>query len=162
MSTINLYNQPGSKMRFTTYTDYSLRVLMYLAHNTQETSTITEMSNFFKISRNHLVKVVHHLGIIGYIETIQGRSGGIKLAKSPKEIKLGDVVRQTEPDANLLECLTPKSNSCVIDKQCRLKRILAVAQSDFIKNLNQYSLQQFAAPTGGQNDLFKMIPIRSH
>jgi Rrf2 family nitric oxide-sensitive transcriptional repressor len=148
-------------MRFTTYTDYSLRVLMYLARNTNETSTISEMAEFFKISRNHLVKVVHHLGIIGYIETIRGRSGGIKLAKPPKEIRLGDVVRQTEPDVNLLECLTPQSNSCVIDKQCRLKGILAVAQSDFIKGLNQYSLHQFAAPTGGQHDLFKMIPIQS-
>lgn len=149
-------------MRFTTYTDYSLRVLMYLARSTQETATISDMSEFFKISRNHLVKVVHHLGIIGYIETTRGRSGGIKLAKSPKEIRLGDVVRKTEPDSNLLECLTPQSSSCVIDKQCRLKRILAIAQSDFIKGLNQYTLQQFATPTDKQKDLFKMIPIRSN
>lgn len=148
-------------MRFTTYTDYSLRVLMYLARHNQDTATITEMSDFFKISRNHLVKVVHHLGLIGYIETIRGRSGGIKLAKPPKEIRLGDVVRQTEPDANLLDCLTPSSNSCVIDKQCRLKGILAAAQSEFIKGLNQYSLHQFASPTGSGKDLFKSISTQA-
>ncbi len=132
---------------------------MYLARSTKDTSTISEMSDFFKISRNHLVKVVHHLGLIGYIETTRGRSGGIKLAKSSKQIKLGDVVRQTEPDATLLECLTTKSSSCVIDHQCRLKGILAKAQSDFIQNLNQYSLHHFAEPTHRQNDLFKMISI---
>lgn len=148
-------------MRFTTYTDYSLRVLMYLTRNTQNTATISEISDFYQISRNHLVKVVHHLGLIGYVETIRGRSGGIKLAKSPGEIKLGDVVRQTEPDAGLLECLTPKLTSCVIDKQCRLKGILASAESDFIKALNQYSLEQFAAPIVKQKDLFKMISIQS-
>lgn len=148
-------------MRFTTYTDYSLRVLMYLARSPKDTTTISEMSDFFKISRNHLVKVVHHLGLIGYIETIRGRAGGIKLAHSPKNIKLGDVVRQTEPDANLLECLTTKSHGCVIDHQCRLKGILARAQSDFIKNLNQYSLHNFAEPTNRQSDLFKLIAIES-
>lgn len=146
-------------MRFTTYTDYSLRVLMYLARSPKDTSTISEMSDFFKISRNHLVKVVHHLGQIGYIDTIRGRSGGIKLALSPKNIKLGDVINQTEPDANLLECLTTKSHGCVIDQQCRLKGILARAQSDFIKNLNKYSLDHFAEPTKKQNDLFKKIFI---
>lgn len=132
---------------------------MYLARSPKDTTTISEMSDFFKISRNHLVKVVHHLGLIGYIDTIRGRSGGIKLAQSPKKIKLGDVVRQTEPDINLLECLTIKSNSCVIDHQCRLKGILARAQSDFIQNLNQYSLDHFAEPTNRQTDLFKMISI---
>ena len=149
-------------MRFTTYTDYSLRVLMYLARHTQDTATISELSDFFKISRNHLVKIVHHLGQIGYLETTRGRAGGIKLAKSAKEIRLGDVVLQTEPSSNLLECITPHSSNCVIDKQCRLKGILATAQRDFIQGLNQYSLQYFATPANKSADLFKMIPIQSN
>ncbi|QWD90222.1 Rrf2 family transcriptional regulator [Polynucleobacter sp. MWH-Braz-FAM2G] len=148
-------------MRFTTYTDYSLRVLMYLARSSNETTTITELSDFFKISRNHLVKIVHHLGLIGYIKTTRGRSGGIRLAKLAKDIKLGDVVNQTEPDSNLLECLTPNASSCVIDKQCRLKGILATAQREFIEGLNKYSLQQFATPTGKTKDLFKSVMIHS-
>ena len=68
-------------MRFTTYTDYSLRVLMHLAQSNKGDTTISELADFYKISRNHLVKVVHHLGLLGYIETTRGRTGGIKLAK---------------------------------------------------------------------------------
>lgn len=131
-------------MRLTSYTDYSLRVLMYLAQNPNNFTTISELSNFYKISRNHLVKVVHNLGLLGYVETTRGRTGGIRLAKAAKKIKLGEVIKQTEPDANLLSCLDQGSSDCVITNRCRLKGILKKAQSEFIQNLNQYSLDQFS------------------
>ena len=148
-------------MRFTTYTDYSLRVLMHLAQSNQGGTTISELSDFYKISRNHLVKVVHHLGLLGYIETTRGRTGGIKLAIPANQIKLGDVVEQTEPDSNLLECVNPGENSCVIDRQCRLKGILSSAKSDFIKGLNKYSLHDLSEPKWQTENLFKSVAIQS-
>ena len=148
-------------MRLTTYTDYSLRVLIHLAQSNQGGATISELSDFYKISRNHLVKVVHRLGLLGYIETTRGRTGGIKLAIPANQIKLGDVVEQTEPDSNLLECLNPGENSCVIDRQCRLKGILSSAKSDFIKGLNKYSLHDFSKPKWQTENLFKSVAIQS-
>ena len=148
-------------MRLTTYTDYSLRVLMHLAQSNQGDTTISELADFYKISRNHLVKVVHHLGLLGYIETTRGRTGGIKLAKPANQIKLGDVVGQTEPDGNLLECINPGENSCVIDAQCRLKGILSSAKSDFIKGLNKYSLHDFSKPKWQTDNLFKSVRIQA-
>ena len=148
-------------MRLTTYTDYSLRVLMHLAQSNKGDTTISELADFYKISRNHLVKVVHHLGLLGYIETTRGRTGGIKLAMPANQIKLGDVVEQTEPDSNLLECINPGENSCVIDAQCRLKGILSSAKSDFIKGLNKYSLHDFSKPKWQADNLFKSVTIQA-
>lgn len=148
-------------MRFTTYTDYSLRVLMFLAQSNQNTTTISELSDFYQISRNHLVKVVHNLGLLGYVETTRGRTGGIKLAKAANVIKLGEVVEKTEPDDNLLDCLNPGNNNCVIDGQCRLKGILSSAKSDFIKGLNKYSLQDFSKPRRPTENLFKTLMIEA-
>ncbi len=82
-------------MRLTLYTDYSLRVLIYLAGREEDLVTISEIADFYKISRNHLVKVVHNLGLNGYILTSRGRHGGIKLARPAQEIPIGDVVRST-------------------------------------------------------------------
>ena len=146
-------------MRFTTYTDYSLRVLMHLAQSNNGTTTISELSDFYQISRNHLVKVVHHLGLLGYIETTRGRAGGLKLAKPANQIKLGELVKQTEPDANLLDCLNPGNTGCVIDRQCRLKGILSSAKADFIKGLNKHSLQDFSKPKWQTENLFKTVAI---
>ena len=148
-------------MRFTTYTDYSLRVLMHLAQSNTGTTTISELSDFYQISRNHLVKVVHHLGLLGYIETTRGRAGGLKLAMPSNQIKLGDLIEQTEPDDNLLDCLTPGNTSCVIDKQCRLKGILSSAKADFIRGLNKYSLQDFSKPRLKTENLFKTVAIEA-
>ena len=93
-------------MKLTFYTDYSLRVLLYLAHESDRSVTITELAEFYDISRNHLVKVVHQLGINGFIKTTRGRAGGIVLGKKPNEISVGSVVRLSEPDIDLLDCLS--------------------------------------------------------
>jgi len=127
-------------MRLTLYTDYSLRVLLYLASKEDEIATITELADFYKISRNHLVKVVHNLGLNGYILTSRGRHGGIKLARPAKEILIGEVVRSTEPDFDLLECFNPATDLCVITRSCSLKSVLFRAQTTFLGVLDEYTL----------------------
>jgi len=127
-------------MKLTRYTDYSLRVLLYLSHKKEGLATITEIADFYKISRNHLVKVVHNLSLIGLIETTRGKRGGIRLAKDAGGIPVGDVVRKTEPDLNLLECFDPDTDRCKITKVCRLKGILFKARSAFMAELDRHTL----------------------
>ena len=108
-------NGGESKMRLTMYTDFSLRVLIYLGTKEKgELSTIQAISDAYGISKNHLMKVTHELGKLGYIETIRGRGGGIRLAMEPEDINIGQVVRHTEDDFHLVECFDCKTNSCVI------------------------------------------------
>lgn len=127
-------------MRLTNYTDYSLRVLIYLASKPGvDKSTITEITNAYQISRNHLTKVIHQLGQIGLIETTRGRGGGITLAKAPREIKIGDVVRETEEDFRLVECFGP-DNKCVITPVCGLRHMLHEALQAYLGVLDKYTL----------------------
>lgn len=110
-------------MRLTTFSDYSLRVLMYLGVQQQSLSTISSIAKAYQISENHLTKVVHHLAQRGYIETIRGKGGGIRLAKDPQDINLGKLVRETEGDSGLLPCVDGEGDCCIIPA-CRLIRIL--------------------------------------
>ena len=146
-------------MRLTLYTDYSLRVLLYLASKEEENVTITEIADFYKISRNHLVKVVHNLGLDGYIMTSRGRNGGLKLAKPAKEIMVGELVRSTEPDLDLLECFNPVTNKCVISRSCSLKSVVFNAQAAFLEVLDQYTLADITKASGKAISSFKSIPI---
>jgi Rrf2 family nitric oxide-sensitive transcriptional repressor len=133
-------------VRLTLYTDYSLRVLLFLASKPEETATITEIADFYKISRNHLVKVVHNLGINKFITTSRGKNGGIKLARPAEEIILSDVVIKTEPDMDLLECFNPATDLCAITKTCRLKSMLYEGRSAFMAVLEQNTLADAAKP----------------
>ena len=146
-------------MRLTLYTDYSLRVLLYLANREDENVTITELADFYQVSRNHLVKVVHNLGLDGYILTTRGRNGGLKLARSAKEILVGDVVRSTEPDFDLLECFNPVTDKCVISRSCSLKSVLFNAQAGFLDVLDKYTLADIAKASRKVLPSFKSIPI---
>ncbi|HUV99503.1 MAG TPA: Rrf2 family transcriptional regulator [Gallionella sp.] len=146
-------------MRLTLYTDYSLRVLLYLASKEEENVTITEIADFYQISRNHLVKVVHNLGLDGYIMTSRGRNGGLKLAKPAKEIMVGELVRSTEPDLDLLECFNPATNKCVISRSCSLKSVVFNAQAAFLEVLDQYTLADITKASGKAISSFKSIPI---
>jgi len=96
-------------MRLTAYTDYSLRVLIYLGLQKDRLATISEISNSYGISENHLMKITHNLGKLGYITTVRGRGGGMRLAGKPEEINLGQFARQVEPDFALVDCLTPSA-----------------------------------------------------
>ncbi len=141
-------------MRLTVYTDYSLRTLIYLGAKKQdELTTIQEISDAYNISKNHLMKVTHQLGQLGYIETIRGRGGGIRLAKLPAHISIGEVVRQTEEDFHLVECFDPESNMCKIAPACQLKGVLAEALQAYLEVLDRYTVEDFL----GNRDLLMQL-----
>ncbi len=146
-------------MRLTLYTDYSLRVLLYLANKEEQIVTISELADFYKISRNHLVKVVHNLGLNGYIQTTRGRRGGLKLSRPANEILIGKIVRSTEPDFDLLECFNPATDHCIVTNACSLKGVFFKARSSFLSVLDQYTLADMAAAPATAS--FKSIPISS-
>ncbi|TMU84988.1 Rrf2 family transcriptional regulator [Bacillus sp. BHET2] len=128
-------------MRLTLYTDYSLRVLIYLASKPKdELSNIKEIADAYSISKNHLMKVTYELGKMGMIDTIRGRNGGIKLALSPEEINIGKLVRATEEDFHLVECFDAENNSCIITPVCGLKHVLGQALNAYLSVLQEYSL----------------------
>jgi Rrf2 family nitric oxide-sensitive transcriptional repressor len=127
-------------MQLTRHTDYSLRGLIYLGMKTDGWATVTELSGFYAISRNHLVKVVHHLAQHRFIITQRGKNGGMRLARSPEQIKIGDVVRVTEPNFNIVECFERNNEKCVLLPDCALKSIFYDANTAFLATLNQYSL----------------------
>ena len=126
-------------MQLTLYTDYSLRMLLYLG--IVEDATIGEIADAFQVSRNHLVKVAHHLGKAGYIHTTRGRSGGLRLARPAEEISVGDVVRHMEPNFHLVECLNPQHKLCSIVPACKLKDVLVEAHHAFLDVLDKYSVE---------------------
>ncbi|ATJ84598.1 Rrf2 family transcriptional regulator [Halomonas beimenensis] len=132
-------------MHLTRYTDYSLRVLIYLAIRGEERSTITEIAERFAISRNHLMKVVQDLNHRGYITAIRGKHGGLLLRRAPADICLGALVRDTERDLGLVECFGD-DNDCVITPSCRLKPILAEALAAFLGVLDRYTLADLLGP----------------
>jgi Rrf2 family nitric oxide-sensitive transcriptional repressor len=108
-------------MRLTVYTDYALRLLMYLAVKNDGLATIADVAESYGISKNHLTKVAYQLGVSGYVETVRGRRGGLRLAKPAEAIGLGEVVRHTEPDMALVSCFDPVNAPCAIQRCCVLQ-----------------------------------------
>ena len=127
-------------MRLTVYTDYALRVLMYVAVRPDPLPTIGQIADAYQISRNHLMKVVYELGQAGYLETVRGKNGGLRLARRPEEIVLGRLVRETEPDMALVPCFDPIRAQCAITPACRLRGALAEARAAFLAVLDGYTL----------------------
>ncbi len=132
-------------MRLTRYTDYSLRVLIYLGLQPERLSSIREIAEAYGISESHLMKVVQALGQTGYVATLRGRGGGLKLAKSPHEINLGEVVRKTEDDVALVECFA-EDGACRIEAPCRLRHLLKEALEAFFAVLDRHSLADLLQP----------------
>lgn len=129
-------------MRLTAHTDYALRVLIYAAVEPSSLCTIERISDAYGISRNHLMKVVQRLGECGFIETVRGRGGGLKLAKPASQISVGDVVRKMEDDLAQAECFRSELNSCVITSACGLKHALSSALDAYLDALDQVSLAE--------------------
>jgi Rrf2 family transcriptional regulator, nitric oxide-sensitive transcriptional repressor len=127
-------------MRLTRFTDYSLRVLMYVAARPDRYVTIGEIAKAFVISESHLTKVVHHLGKNRLLTNVRGRGGGVALACSAASINLGTVVRAAEAEGALVECFDPKTNHCVITPVCGLRDVLAQALEAFYAALDRYTL----------------------
>ncbi|MEP0708775.1 MAG: Rrf2 family transcriptional regulator [Parvibaculum sp.] len=132
-------------MRLTLHTDYALRLLMHLAVTPGRLVTITEVAEAFAISRNHLVKVAHELGKAGFVETMRGRGGGLRLARPPEKIVIGDVVRAMEEDFRIVECFDREANTCCIAPACRLKRLLRDALDAWASVLDEATLADLAA-----------------
>lgn len=131
-------------MHLTHYTDYALRTLIYLAASGKP-STISQVAMKFNVSRNHLVKVVHSLGRTGFIKTERGKTGGIRLAMPPEQIRIGDVVRRMEANFHLVECLSPIHDNCPITPVCDLKQIFSEALNNFMAVLDRYTLADMVA-----------------
>ncbi|MCM8539758.1 MAG: Rrf2 family transcriptional regulator [Lentisphaeraceae bacterium] len=128
-------------MQLTMNTDFSLRVLLYVAERPDQQISTKDISDFFRISHNHLVKVVNNLGKLGYLSLKRGRyGGGITLAKKPEEINIGLVVEQIEPMI-LVECFDPEKNTCAITSSCRLKGVLNRAKVNFVDQLKMTNLK---------------------
>ena len=145
-------------MRLTVYTDYSLRVLMYVAVHVERRPTIAEISTSYGISKNHIMKVVHQLGVAGYIETVRGQRGGMRLARPAQSINLGEVVRRTEPDMALVPCFDPSNAICVLTPACKLRGALQRAQSAFLEVLDGYSLADLTDNADALRELFAQVP----
>lgn len=133
-------------MRLTFYSDYSLRLLMYTAVHYGELVTIQEVADAYSISKNHLMKVAFELGRKGYLETVRGRGGGLRLACVPDKISLGQVVREMEGDFTMVECFDPKTNKCFITRPCRLRGVLSRALKAYFEVLDEYTLADLASP----------------
>jgi Rrf2 family nitric oxide-sensitive transcriptional repressor len=146
-------------MRLTVYTDYALRLLMYLALKDDGLATIAEIAKSYGISRNHLMKVAYELGAAGYIETVRGRGGGLRLAKPVETIRLGDVVRRTEPDMALVTCFKPVETPCAIRRCCVLRDALQRACSAFTDVLNGYSLADLVRPRSRLRTMLAIAPL---
>lgn len=128
-------------MRLTSYTDYSIRVLIVLgALPRDQRISIQDIADAFKISKNHLTKVVHRLGRLELVHTTRGRGGGIQLAKPAEKINLGWVVRQTEEDFHIVECFDSERDACIISPVCRAKSILSEALNNYLTTLDKYTL----------------------
>jgi Rrf2 family nitric oxide-sensitive transcriptional repressor len=128
-------------MRLTAYTDFSLRVLMYLALHPDRRPTIAEIAERYGISKAHLMKVVYQLGLTGYVETTRGKGGGLRLARRLEDVTVGEIVRLTEPDMALVACFEA-GDACVIAPACRLKGKLGEARAAFLKVLDDCTLAE--------------------
>ncbi|WP_323991091.1 Rrf2 family transcriptional regulator [Nguyenibacter sp. L1] len=136
-------------MRLTLHTDYALRTLIYLGIHTDRLVSIHEVAQAYGISENHLVKIIHRLGLGGFVQTVRGRNGGLRLARPAPDIRIGDVVRYTEEDMGLVACMQadqspgglPAGQTCLLADACRLRGALAEALGAFMAVLDRYTLQ---------------------
>jgi Rrf2 family nitric oxide-sensitive transcriptional repressor len=130
-------------MQLTQFSDYSLRLLLYLATHDGQVVTLQEVSRAYGVSQHHLVKITARLVEQGLVTSVRGRSGGLRLKRSPHDINIGAVVRATEPHFDLVECFDAQRNTCPIDRACGLKGVLYDAQHAFLAVLDRHTLADF-------------------
>ncbi len=145
-------------MRLTTMTDYALRLLMYAAQRPDRLCTIAEIAQAYAISEAHLMKVTHQLGLRGWIETVRGKGGGMRLAHHPEDINLGAVVRSIEPDFHLVECFATGS-ACVLTGSCGLTGVLEGALQSFLSHLDGFTLADILPAPGAATPAIQRITL---
>ena len=146
-------------MRLTTYTDFCLRVLIFVAVRPDPLPTIPQIAEGYGISKNHLMKVVHELGQAGYLLTTRGKGGGLRLARPAESMGLGELVRHTEPDMAITPCMDPAAADCAIVAACKLKRAMQEARDAFLTVLDGYTLADLAQNKGVLNQLLSSFTI---
>lgn len=133
-------------MRLTSFTDYGLRMLMRMASAPGTAFSTADLAEEFRLSRNHLTKIMQQLARGGIVETRRGGGGGAMLSKDPAAVRLGDVVRLLEQGQALVECFGPAGGDCTVEGCCRLRARLRQAESRFIEDLNRSTLADIALP----------------
>jgi Rrf2 family nitric oxide-sensitive transcriptional repressor len=123
-------------MRLTSYSNYALRILMIATMRKGELITVQEVAESFDISKAHLVKCVHQLGLWGYLDNVRGRNGGFRLARAPQDITVGEIIRKTEDDLNLVECFDAVTNTCPLIGVCKLSDTFKKACRAFLEVLD--------------------------
>ena len=141
-------------MRLTNFSDYALRLLIFAATKPNELVTIAEVSKAYGISKNHLMKITNTLAQGGFVETVRGAKGGLRLAKPASAINLAAVLRLTESGSDLVECFNPATNTCVIGGACGLKHVLRDALEAFYQGLAQVTLADLVAHPRSLNVIF--------
>ena len=151
-------------MRLTDYTDYTLRVLMFCAAHPERSVTIAELAQGYDISKNHLMKIVNDLARQGLLQTTRGRGGGLRLLKPASEIRVGDVVRQSETDFRLVECFDADHNTCTLTGYCMLKQVIKKAEQSFLAELDRVTLADITAssqaPMAVGSTGIRLVPLR--
>ncbi len=143
-------------MQLSKFSDYSLRVLIYLAGQPDKLSTIDEISARYEISKEHLRKIVHNLVQSGWVESKRGRSGGLSLASTPVDISIGKVIRSTEENLAIVECFNADTHTCQISGVCRLSGMLEEALQAFLSVLDKYTLDDIVS---GQSTLMARLGL---
>lgn len=133
-------------MRLTTMTDYAMRLLMYVAQQPERLCTIAEVAGAYGISEAHLMKITHQLGLNGWLETVRGKGGGMRLAAAPADINIGAVVRSIEPDFYLVDCLS-HDVACSLSGSCKLTGVMSGALQALMQYLDGYTLADLLPPT---------------
>ena len=133
-------------MRLTLHTDYALRVMIYAGLKHDRLCTIPELVRHFDISRGHLMKIVHRLALKGYLQTVRGKNGGLRLARVPGDITVGAVVRDMEQELGILGCLHNEPGYCRIEECCVLRRAFGEATDAFLAVLDRYTIADLLEP----------------
>lgn len=146
-------------MKLTDYTDYTLRVLIYLALHPDQLVTIQQIAEGYRISKNHLMKIVNQLSQSGLVVATRGRNGGVRLARPAAQVNIGAVVRATEADFRIVECFDQVNNQCVLSPACRLRAAMHEALEAFFRVLDGLSLADVIANAGTVRSLVSEYPL---
>ncbi|MDR3494846.1 MAG: Rrf2 family transcriptional regulator [Ancalomicrobiaceae bacterium] len=144
-------------MKLTSYSNYSMRVLMVAAARSPGLTKVRDVSDGFRISEAHLVKCVHQLGTWGFLETVRGNRGGFRLARKAEDIRVGEVIRLTEDAFTLVECFDPATNRCPIVDRCKLRLALRRATDAFLAVLDGLTLADIAS---NGDELLRILDLR--